>query len=130
MCLFLLWLLLSVKMTAGSEPLRAECKFLNFAIVNPWPAFITLLTRPWTSSGRGPIHYGGEQKANTLGKPYQHELEALSETYGWARSIDLGAIRAALEPLSEENLVVIGSGGSLSAAQLAVTLHERRFGHT
>lgn len=33
------------------------------------------------------------------------------------------------EPLSEGPLVAIGSGGSLSAAHLAATLHERRFGH-
>lgn len=63
-----------------------------------------------------------------MGKPYQHELQALSDTYGWARAFELGAIRLAFEPLSEKPLVVIGSGGSLSAAHFAATLHERRFG--
>ena len=64
-----------------------------------------------------------------MGKPYQHELQALGETYEWARALELGAILSAFEPLSEKPLVVIGSGGSLSAAHLAATLHERRFGH-
>ena len=64
-----------------------------------------------------------------MGRPYQHELQALSETYQWARALEFGAIRSAFEPLSEKPLVVIGSGGSLSAAHLAATLHERRFGH-
>lgn len=71
----------------------------------------------------------GEYKANTMGRPYQHELQALGETYGWARAFELGAVRSAFEPLSEKPLVVIGSGGSLSAAYLAATLHERRFGY-
>lgn len=76
------------------------------------------------------IRYSGANKRrNALGKPYQHELQALSETYGWARALELGAIRSAFEPLLEKPLVVIGSGGSLSAAHLAGTLHERRFGH-
>jgi hydroxymethylpyrimidine pyrophosphatase-like HAD family hydrolase len=64
-----------------------------------------------------------------MGRPYQHELRALGATYGWARELDLAPIRSALEPLSEKPLLVIGSGGSLSAAHLAATLHERRFGH-
>ena len=40
----------------------------------------------------------------------------------------LGTIRSAFECF-HKTLLVIGSGGSLSAAHLAATLHERRFGH-
>src|SRR5580700_951873 len=64
-----------------------------------------------------------------MGRPYRHELQGLSQTYAWARALDLGAIASAFEPLSEKPLLIIGSGGSLSAAHLAATLHERRFGH-
>lgn len=64
-----------------------------------------------------------------MGKPYQNELHALSETYRWARALDLGDIRSAFEPLLEKPLIVIGSGGSLSAAHLAAILYERRSGH-
>jgi hydroxymethylpyrimidine pyrophosphatase-like HAD family hydrolase len=64
-----------------------------------------------------------------MGRPYQNELQGLSQTYAWARALDLDAVGSAFDPLSEKPLLVIGSGGSLSAAHLAATLHERRFGH-
>jgi len=63
-----------------------------------------------------------------LGRPYQNELKLLAQTYSWAKRLDLESIRPVLFAIAEKPLLVVGSGGSLSAAHLAATLHERRFG--
>lgn len=63
---------------------------------------------------------------NTLGKPYVQELEAVAETYEWARSQDVSGLVESLQPLWVHPLLAVGSGGSLSAAHLAATLHEGR----
>jgi hydroxymethylpyrimidine pyrophosphatase-like HAD family hydrolase len=116
----------------NSEPRSGSRPFRDFAIVNLGPlpfehrCFALRLALYRARAVRYSI---ANKRRNNLGKPYQNELQALSETYGWVRTLDLRAIHSAFEPLSEEPLVVIGSGGSLSAAHLAATLHERRFGH-
>ena len=61
-----------------------------------------------------------------MGKPFANELAFLPRTYDWA-------IRFPIEPLtlavtrSQFPLVAIGSGGSFTAAHLAVFLHQERF---
>ena len=59
-----------------------------------------------------------------MGKPYRQELEALSSTYDWALKQESGPLVEALRPLWNYPLIVIGSGGSLSAAHFASVLHE------
>ena len=61
-----------------------------------------------------------------MGKPFHHEIQRLSETYQWALRQDLFPIIDSLRPLWGYPLLAIGSGGSLSAAHLAATLHENR----
>jgi len=70
-----------------------------------------------------------EQKANKLGRPYDSEIERLAETYEWAKRLDLKSIQPLLCGMEDKPLLVVGSGGSLSAAHLAASFHERRFGH-
>jgi hypothetical protein len=107
----------------------AQSNFWRFVIVDTRASFPICESEPARAVDRNrAIRYYGEEKAN-MGRPYRHELQGLSQTYAWARALDLGAIGSAIEPLSEKPLVVIGSGGSLSAAHLAATLLERRFGH-
>ena len=64
-----------------------------------------------------------------MGKPFQQEIQQLSQTYIWARREDVGELSAALLPLQQHSLLVVGSGGSLSAAHLTATLHEMRTGN-
>jgi hypothetical protein len=59
-----------------------------------------------------------------MGKPYQRELEALTETYDWAMKLPLSELTTATRNLQSHPLLVIGSGGSLAAATFASTVHE------
>jgi fructoselysine-6-P-deglycase FrlB-like protein len=59
-----------------------------------------------------------------MGKPYVEEVAALPQTYRSALAGTLTAA-AAVRRLLGGPLVAVGSGGSLSAAVFAATLHER-----
>jgi fructoselysine-6-P-deglycase FrlB-like protein len=59
-----------------------------------------------------------------LGRPYQLELDELHTTFQWSRNIDVSALRERLSVGGPEPLIVIGSGGSLSSACFASTLHQ------
>ena len=61
-----------------------------------------------------------------MGKPFHHELELLAQTYEWALLQDVDPLIESLRPLWGHPLLAIGSGGSLSAAHLVVTLHQNR----
>jgi fructoselysine-6-P-deglycase FrlB-like protein len=64
-----------------------------------------------------------------MGRPYHTEIEALQGTYEWASRIDLGALESAVRRAASGPLLVIGSGGSLSAARFAAMLHEAETGY-
>jgi fructoselysine-6-P-deglycase FrlB-like protein len=59
-----------------------------------------------------------------VGKPYQQELERLPPTYEWALRWPLDEKCNAWKPLTKSSLIAVGSGGSYTAATLAVYLHE------
>ena len=58
-----------------------------------------------------------------MGKPYEGELEALSRTYGWALEVDARGLEEAVRRFPSTPLIVVGSGGSLTAAHFACYLH-------
>lgn len=60
-----------------------------------------------------------------MGKPYQTEMAALSGTFRAALQADIRPLIATVASSARRPLLAIGSGGSLSAAELAVTLHQR-----
>jgi len=53
----------------------------------------------------------------------------LADTFAWAMSADIGILRKAVKAAGLSPLLAIGSGGSLSAAQALVTLHQRCTGY-
>lgn len=61
-----------------------------------------------------------------MGRPFHSELEVLGETYNWALRLDVAPIVNTLKPLWAHPLTTIGSGGSLSSAHLAASLHRNR----
>ena len=61
-----------------------------------------------------------------MGRPYQVELNEIDTTFRWARNVDVGALRERIGMATPEPLIVIGSGGSLSSAALAATLHQEK----
>ncbi len=63
-----------------------------------------------------------------MGKPYATELARIPETYAWASSVDIGELVHAVSGLAPLPLLVVGSGGSFTAAHFAATLHERHTG--
>ena len=65
-----------------------------------------------------------------MGKPYQSELNLIPKTIDWAFKQDISALRhTLLHELGPHNLIAIGSGGSLVAAEFAAMLHETSTGH-
>lgn len=58
-----------------------------------------------------------------MGKPYEQEIGRLPETYVDAVSKSLALLEASISALAGVPLFATGSGGSLSAAQVACTLH-------
>jgi fructoselysine-6-P-deglycase FrlB-like protein len=63
-----------------------------------------------------------------MGKPYATELDQLGVTYAWAASTDIRDLVTAVSGSATLPLLTIGSGGSLSAAYQASTLHEEHSG--
>jgi HAD superfamily hydrolase (TIGR01484 family) len=64
-----------------------------------------------------------------LGKPYSGEIVKLSATYQWAMKTNIDALTEAVSNLHGLPLLVTGSGGSLTAAYIAASLHET-YAHT
>jgi len=60
-----------------------------------------------------------------VGKAYKTEIESLPETYHFAAQSPIDALRRAIQASMAGPLIAIGSGGSLSAAHFAVSLHQR-----
>ncbi len=63
-----------------------------------------------------------------MGRPYHSEIHALPATYAWAKEAETGGLASAIERVAAGPLLVVGSGGSLSAAKLAATYHETSTG--
>lgn len=59
-----------------------------------------------------------------MGKPYALELGFLPKTYEWARKSDVDALVTIIRSLASFPLFVIGSGGSLTAANFVSSLHQ------
>ncbi len=63
-----------------------------------------------------------------MGKPYSVEMAQLAETYSWARHIPVAPLVTAINASGPFPLLTLGSGGSLTAADIAVTLHQYHTG--
>lgn len=59
-----------------------------------------------------------------MGKPYASELESLGATYDWALDSSIKELTKAVAACAGLPLVVVGSGGSLTAAHYAAALHQ------
>lgn len=59
-----------------------------------------------------------------MGKPFSQELALLSSTYSWAINQDIQVINSLKSNLTTP-VIVVGSGGSLSACYLAVSLLQK-----
>jgi hypothetical protein len=63
-----------------------------------------------------------------MGKNYAEELSAISSTVAWASQYDLTQWLPAISKIRTRDLVIVASGGSVSAAQLLAQLHTARTG--
>lgn len=63
-----------------------------------------------------------------MAKPYQKELEQMPSLYAWAVEEKVTALRDALHASRSYPLIAIGSGGSLTTAQITTSLHQTCFG--
>lgn len=59
-----------------------------------------------------------------MGKPYQKELAHLRKTYEWALSAEIATLADIIRNCLGQPLIVVGSGGSLTAAEFIVRMHE------
>lgn len=59
-----------------------------------------------------------------MGKPYSQELDAFASTYAWANQQDVGQLSHFLARWSGDHVVIVGSGGSFSAAVAASLFRE------
>ena len=64
-----------------------------------------------------------------MARPYVSEMAKLADTFAWAMSVDVSALRKAVKSAGLSPLLAIGSGGSLSAAHALATLHQRCTGY-
>jgi len=60
-----------------------------------------------------------------MGKPYKAELNALEETYLWAKEIDIEPISRDISHNFFHPLISVGSGGSFSCAEMHSSLHKK-----
>lgn len=58
-----------------------------------------------------------------MGKPYQVEITQLPLTYQWSITADIRDLCAVVTTGGTGPLIIVGSGGSLSVAQLIATVH-------
>ena len=60
-----------------------------------------------------------------MGRPYSRELDAFAETYHWALQQEgVGHLRLFLQRWGGDSLVIVGSGGSYSAAKAVAVFRE------
>lgn len=60
-----------------------------------------------------------------MARPYATEMERLAETFAWATTTELSALRRAVRAAGLSPLVAIGSGGSLTAAHALAAFHRK-----
>ena len=60
-----------------------------------------------------------------MARPYASEMARLAETFAWAATADIVALRDAVRTAGLSTLVAIGSGGSLTAAYALAAIHRR-----
>jgi len=60
-----------------------------------------------------------------VGKPYATELQQLADTYAMAMSMDIDSLCVAVAASASLPLLVVGSGGALTAAHFMSSLHQR-----
>lgn len=58
-----------------------------------------------------------------MGKPFSKELTELSNTYDWISNIEVGSISQLFKKFGYNELIAVGSGGSLSACHYMALLH-------
>ncbi len=63
-----------------------------------------------------------------MGKPYKSELTKIASTYEWANRLNLKPLSDAILCDLEKPLLIVGSGGSLSACHYAVSLYQSHGG--
>lgn len=63
-----------------------------------------------------------------MGKPFDTELQGLANTYQWALSEPVENLARALAGAASVPLLAVGSGGSLTAAHFAASLHQLHAG--
>lgn len=63
-------------------------------------------------------------KKETMGKPYSQELDGFAKTYSWAERQNVEHLRHFLNRWSGDHAVVVGSGGSYSAAYVVALFRE------
>jgi hydroxymethylpyrimidine pyrophosphatase-like HAD family hydrolase/fructoselysine-6-P-deglycase FrlB-like protein len=59
-----------------------------------------------------------------VGKPYASELASLNSTYEWALHAPIDCLSSYIKDAYGSPMIAVGSGGSLTAAHLAVLLHQ------
>lgn len=57
-----------------------------------------------------------------MGRPYKSELAAVPETLGWATEVDISEVVQIVATVASRPLLVIGSGGSVTACHLIAKL--------
>lgn len=58
-----------------------------------------------------------------MGRPYKSELAAVAQTFEWAATAEISTIARIVKAVSSRPLIVIGSGGSVTACHLIARLH-------
>ena len=59
-----------------------------------------------------------------MGKPYATELEQLSDTYSWCLQASVSGLADWIRNSADRTLLVVGSGGSFTAASFTEFLHQ------
>ncbi len=60
-----------------------------------------------------------------MGRPYEIELQNLRQTYQWALEVPIEQLCSFVNASHDLPLIAVGSGGSLTAAHMAVLLHQK-----
>lgn len=64
-----------------------------------------------------------------MGKSYATEIDRLAATYSWAMQAQIASLTGAVCASLSSPLLALGSGGSLTVAHFAASLHQRYTGH-
>ncbi len=64
-----------------------------------------------------------------MGRPFASELALLPQTVAWASTADCDDLVGLVRAISQRPLLVVGSGGSLTACHLIARIHESYSGH-